>query len=266
MSMITYPLNDIEYTAEDAELFHCTRTSGIFSMDDFNISVSGADYTVVIEKGIGWIRNSHFSGKVTAQKEPLKIDLGFPDSKNNRIDAVVIRFDKNANKTEIVVKQGVASEEPEPPEVTRTELVYELHLYQVLREVGELEIGSDNVVDVRGSNVYCGIMSDGTAGGTSNIVLDETLSVRGMAADSGAVGVALEALPIKVSKDNYTDIYGQRQSTNFAIVKSDNEITITQTLQGGVERVHVMELDSTTQRPLSITVDNVTAPVSWDGF
>ena len=29
MSVITYPLNNIEYTASDAELYNCTRTSGV---------------------------------------------------------------------------------------------------------------------------------------------------------------------------------------------------------------------------------------------
>ena len=71
MSMITYPLNEITYSAEDAELFHCTRTSGIFSMEDFEISVSGSDYTAVIGKGIGWIRNSHFSGKKFKKTEKI---------------------------------------------------------------------------------------------------------------------------------------------------------------------------------------------------
>ena len=35
MAIITYPLNNIEYTAEDAELYHATRTSGVFANDDF---------------------------------------------------------------------------------------------------------------------------------------------------------------------------------------------------------------------------------------
>ncbi len=36
--MITYPLNNIDYTAQDAELYACTRFSGIFSGDDFAIT------------------------------------------------------------------------------------------------------------------------------------------------------------------------------------------------------------------------------------
>ena len=48
MAIITYPLNNIEYTAEDAELYHATRTSGVFANDDFPITVSGDGNVVTI--------------------------------------------------------------------------------------------------------------------------------------------------------------------------------------------------------------------------
>ena len=279
MSMITYPLNEITYSAEDAELFHCTRTSGIFSMEDFEISVSGSDYTAVIGKGIGWIRNSHFSGKVTAQKEPIPIDLGLPDSLYKRIDSIVIQFDKNKNKTEIIVKKGIAGEEPTPPELIRTDVVYELHLYQILREVGELSIVSDNIVDVRGSTYYCGIMNDGTSGGTSDIFLDDTLTIAGKAADAKVTGdkiaeakkIATDAqksvddLPISVSSEGYTDINGLRQVTNMTFVKNDSSITLTTKLQGEQSSVSVVTLDDN-GFPEKITTDGVECIVSWEGF
>ena len=95
--MVTYPLNNIEYTAEDAELFHSTRTSGVYATNSFDFSVTGADNTVVIGTGIAWIKNGEFSGKVVAQKEPVSLDLGLPDSIYPRIDAIIIKFDSNNN-------------------------------------------------------------------------------------------------------------------------------------------------------------------------
>ena len=71
MAIITYPLNNIEYTAEDAELYLATRTSGVFAGDDFSITVPGDGNTVTIGEGIGWIRNSKFSGKVVANKAEI---------------------------------------------------------------------------------------------------------------------------------------------------------------------------------------------------
>lgn len=160
MAIITYPLNNIEYTAEDAELYHATRTSGVFANDDFPITVSGDGNVVTIGEGIGWIRNSKFSGKVVANKSEMSLDLGLPHATYPRIDAVVLQFSANANSSEIIVKNGTAQTDPMPPEVVRTESVYELHLYHVYREAGALSVTSSNVTDLRSDSSYCGIMSD----------------------------------------------------------------------------------------------------------
>lgn len=158
--MITYPLNNIEYTAEDAELFHVTRTSGIYANDSFEYSVSGADNNIVINTGIAWIKNAEFSGKVVAQKEALVLDMGVADQNYPRIDAVVIQFNANSNSTNIIVKNGTASTSPVAPEIVRTETVYELHLYHVYRTAGALAIYAQNVSDLRLNNTYCGLMAD----------------------------------------------------------------------------------------------------------
>ena len=158
--MITYPLNNIDYSAEDAELYNCTRTSGIYANDDFSYSVTGADNTITIGAGIAWIRNSKFSGKVVALKSALSLDMGVPDSTYPRIDSVVIQYSANSNATEIVVKKGTASSSPFPPDVVRTEAVYELHLYNVRREAGAPSITSANITDLRLNSQYCGIMAD----------------------------------------------------------------------------------------------------------
>ena len=158
--MITYPLNNVLYQAEDAELFNCSRSSGVFAGSDFSCLVTGADNNITIQEGLGWIRNSRFSGKVVALKTAEVLELGVADSLHPRIDAVVIRYDSTQNKTELIIKQGNPSANPAPPEVTQTEAVYELHLYHVRREVGSLTITSANVTDVRLNPQYCGLMAD----------------------------------------------------------------------------------------------------------
>lgn len=158
--MITYPLNNILYQAEDAELFHCTRSSGVFTDGDFSYLVTGADNNITIQEGIGWIRNSRFSGKVVALKSAVMLELGISDSLYSRIDAVVIRFDATQNRTEIVIKQGTAGPMPTPPEVVRTESLYELHIYHVLRQVGSVTVTPSDITDVRLNSEYCGLMAD----------------------------------------------------------------------------------------------------------
>lgn len=160
MSLKTYPLDNVDYAAEDAELFHCTRSSGIYANDDFDYSVTGADNTITIGVGLGWIRNSKFSGKVVALKAGLALDMGLPDAVYPRIDAVVIQFDANKNGTEIVVKKGTAAAAPAPPAVSRTEALYELHLYHVRREPGAAAVTASGITDLRKDANYCGLMAD----------------------------------------------------------------------------------------------------------
>lgn len=160
MALVTYPLNNIEYSAEDAELFHVTRTSGIYAKNSFDCYVSGSDNRISVGTGIGWIKNSEFSGKVIAQKESIYVDLGLSDPVYDRIDAIVIQFDANTNKTDIVVKKGKASQSPSEPPVVRTAAHYELHLYHIKRKAGSTFVSQSDVRDVRLSPRHCGLMAD----------------------------------------------------------------------------------------------------------
>lgn len=185
--MITYPLNNIDYTAEDAELYFSTRESGVYDGNDFEAIASGIDNDVTVNVGIAWIQNSKFSGKVAALKEPKVLTLDLPDSVYDRIDAIVIQFDANANATDVVVKKGIASSAPVAPTVIQTESLYELHIYHVNRRAGANVINVEDLVDQRRNREYCGIMLDPISS------VDDTFTKSGFAADSAAVGAALEA-------------------------------------------------------------------------
>lgn len=160
MAFITYPLNMVDYTAEDAELFHCTRNSGIYADDDFQCVASGVDNTITVGEGIGWIRNSKYSGKVFANKTAEVVDLGLADASLPRYDVVAIQFNKARNLTKIVVKNGTPASSPTIPERSVTESIYELYLCKVYRPVGALTITADNVTDTRLDAELCGLMGD----------------------------------------------------------------------------------------------------------
>lgn len=158
--MITYPLNNVEYSAEDAELFHCTRTSGVWAKDDFPFSVTGADNSITVGTGIAWINNDDFSGKVVASKETTVLDLGIPDSVYPRIDVVAIQFDANANETKLVVKKGTPASFPLIPAISRTASLYELYLCRIERPAGAAVVSASSVSDLRLDPQYCGLMAD----------------------------------------------------------------------------------------------------------
>lgn len=158
--MITYPLNNIDYTAEDAELFHCTRTSGIWAEDSFPISVTGADNNITIGKGIAWINNEEFSGKVTALKSAEVLDLGIADSTYPRIDVIAIQFNANNNATDVIVKKGTPASNPVRPAIVRNGAVYELYLASVYRPAGATAVTASNITDLKMDETVCGLMAD----------------------------------------------------------------------------------------------------------
>lgn len=158
--MITYPLNNIDYSAEDAELFHCTRTSGIWAKDSFSISVTGADNNATIGTGIAWINNEKFSGKVTALKTAKVLDLGIADGAYPRIDVIAIQYNANNNGTDIIVKKGTPATNPIRPAMVRTGAIYELYLASVYRPAGSTAVVASNITDSRMDETVCGLMAD----------------------------------------------------------------------------------------------------------
>lgn len=164
MAIITYPLDNTDYLGDDAALFHCTRTTGIYAGDDFSFSVNGADNIVTVQPGIAWMRINRFKGLVAAMKVETDVDMGIPDPVYPRIDRVVLQYDANKNDTEIVVKSGSPSSNPKPPVRSATEALYEIHLLEIRREPGAVAITAKDVKDLRLDKSCCGLMADSVTG------------------------------------------------------------------------------------------------------
>lgn len=158
MGGVIYPINDKKYTAEDVEIFNCTRTSGVYTVLDFDFTLSGN--TMTIGKGLAWIKNADFSGKAIAFKEPQTLIFDSADSELDRYDVVAIRYDATKKEPEIVIVKGGVSETPTLPTRKTESYMYELFLYSVLRKAGEGSISADNITDLRANEVYCGLMRD----------------------------------------------------------------------------------------------------------
>lgn len=164
MAIVTYPLNGIDYDAENAETYLCTRTSGVYSADGhFQASVTG-DRQVSISAGLAWIQNTDFAGKSVCNTEPVAVEVPIADGTRPRIDRIVLRFDKAANASSIVLKQGTPSSAPAAPTVERTELVYELGLCTVLVPASSTLVSIGDVTSTLLDETVCGIMRDGVTG------------------------------------------------------------------------------------------------------
>ena len=160
MSVITYPLNETTYSAEDAAMYNFAISSGVATGDDFSCSVTGGDNIVTVSPGIGYINPNRFSGLVVGCREAQEIDLGLPDAVYQRIDVVALQFDVYKNATNIVVKKGTPAVSPAIPTRTTTETVYELYLCSVLRRPAALSVSASDVTDLRMNPEYCGLMAN----------------------------------------------------------------------------------------------------------
>lgn len=164
MAILTYPLNGIQYNAEDAEAYLCTRESGVYSAENnFALEITGA-MQVTIGKGIAWIKNEDFAGKVVKSDTGVTLTVPIADGVLNRIDRVVIQFNKAENATQIVLKQGAPTTYPVAPAIVRDGIVYELGLYEIFVNAGVVEITNGNIQNTMFDETVCGLMRDGVTG------------------------------------------------------------------------------------------------------
>lgn len=172
MAIMTYPLNNVEYQAEDAEVYNSTRMSGVWSGKAFDFEVVEGTNTVKVGKGLAWIKNAEFTGKAVASKEEMVFDFGLAPSAQARIDVLAIQFSSVDNETRLVIKNGSPSNNPEIPEISQTESLYELYLFSVLRRAGAASIVSSDITDLRDNREYCGYMQDAIKPGYAPSLMD----------------------------------------------------------------------------------------------
>ena len=162
--IITYPLNGITYTAEDAESYLCTRTSGVFSSDNhFAISITD-DRQVTISPGLAWINNGDYTGKSVLNTENVVIAVPVADGALDRIDHIVLRFDKAMNRSDLLLLTGSLASSPVAPEISRTELVYDLALYDIRVPAASVNIQIGDITSNLLDETLCGLMRDGVTG------------------------------------------------------------------------------------------------------
>lgn len=204
MAVITYPLNNMDFSAEDVGIYNSTRTTGIFAGDDFGATLTGNNNTITVGAGMAWMRLNKFFGVAVAMKTQTAVDMGLPDTNLPRIDAVILKFDANKSATELTVKKGTAGSTPTAPAVTRTEAVHEIHLYQVRREPSATAITASKVTDLRLSATHCGLMADAVS-----------------SVDTAAINAQVKAL-IQELEDALEDVEDQ---TYYASKKYVNDAT-----------------------------------------
>lgn len=164
MSIITYPLDGVTYSAEDVATYLCTRTSGVYAKDsNFAASITGTRQ-ITIAPGLAWMNYDDFKGVSVCSRENTVLTVPDADNTLNRVDRVVLQFDTASNLTAIRLKTGTPAVAAQPPDILQNHNQYELGLCTISVPAGSAAITAANLTDTRADEDVCGVMRDGVTG------------------------------------------------------------------------------------------------------
>lgn len=164
MSIITYPLDGVTYSAEDVATYLCTRTSGVYAKDsNFAVSITGTRQ-ITIAPGLAWINYDDFKGVSVCSREDTVLTVPDADNTLNRVDRVVLQFDTSSNLTAIRLKTGTPAVAAQPPDILQNHNQYELGLCTISVPAGSAAVTSADITDTRTDEAVCGLMRDGVNG------------------------------------------------------------------------------------------------------
>lgn len=160
MAIIAYPLNNIEYTAEDAMLSNLPISSGVYAAEDnFDISLNGG-MSLSLGTGLAFIRYTTEKGFTVYLDRPEILAFDPSDNVLSRIDRVVLQWVEADNKVNITIKKGTPASTPVPPDRSATASVYELVLYDVRIGAGVTSLSNAAITDQRLNKEVCGLMAN----------------------------------------------------------------------------------------------------------
>lgn len=170
--IVLYPANGYDFDAADVAAYLAGFTSGVFSSaEDFPVTAAGG-LKVTVGAGRGWVHPSRFTGYSITKREADTLTMPLADPSLPRIDRIVMRYDAGARAASLQVLQGTASSTPTAPDISRTELIYDLCLAEITRPAGSTSITTGQITDTRLDEALCGIVRDGVTG----IPTDELLA------------------------------------------------------------------------------------------
>lgn len=164
MSIITYPLNGVVYSAEDVATYLCTRTSGVYSKEtNFAVRATGTRQ-ITVAPGLAWINYDDFKGVSVCSREENVLTVPEADNTLNRVDRVVLQFDTSENITAIKLKTGTPAVAAQPPDILQNHNQYELGLCTISVPAGSTAVTAADITDTRADETVCGVMRDGVTG------------------------------------------------------------------------------------------------------
>lgn len=152
-----YPLDDTEYLAKDIRKWAYATTTGVFSLEENFKTIANNDMSVTVSKGVAFINDGN-GGLTVWSEEEKKLVVSTANGVLNRIDAIVLCWDKISNKIFLDIKTGVESSTPVAPLPIRDNKMYELVLAHVAVNAGTILLANSMVTDTRIDSRVCGLV------------------------------------------------------------------------------------------------------------
>lgn len=114
-------------------------------------------------------------------------------------------------------------------------------------------------------NVVAVAAPDGSGTGGTGMTDEERAQLTQNTADIAQLREEVDASPVTVSEDGYTDIAGQRQATNITFTKNGQSVEVVLTLQGAIVESGTLTLDEN-DMPISYTSNGLDCTIQFTGF
>ena len=217
MSIITYPLNGVVYSAEDVATYLCTRTSGVYSKEtNFAVRTTGTRQ-ITVAPGLAWINYDDFKGVSVCSREENVLTVPEADNTLNRVDRVVLQFDTSENITAIKLKTGTPAVAAQPPDILQNHNQYELGLCTISVPAGSTAVTAADITDTRADEAICGVMRDGVTGiPTGTLVQQWQAVIESMKGGSFYTRAEVDALLKSVNPFPVGSIYQSTDPTSPA--------------------------------------------------
>lgn len=152
-----YPIYDRSYDASDLREVHETFFSnGVFMNEEDAFTVTqGEGMNVIVSPGKCCIK-----GTIGYEKSTREIAIQ-SSSSQDRIDTVVLRWNANieTRSIDIYVKEGIASDIPVRPTLTRAGTIYELGIADIFIAKNTNSISAARITDTRLDSDRCGVVT-----------------------------------------------------------------------------------------------------------
>ena len=161
MSEKAFPLNDIDYTAEDLRMWHAGRTPGVRNLSDSDLVVSPfMGMQVQVSSGLAYLfTDINATGGLMYQNDnEVSITCDIAGSMD-RYDYISVRYTKETNTCALHYQRGNTVK----PNPVRTTNIWELIIAIIKIPANAGSITAADIIDTRMDENYCGIMIDSLA-------------------------------------------------------------------------------------------------------